>query len=77
MVTICFPIAWVFPIFGILDPDASAEKTQEYSVVLGAIEDVLQDVSQINLDSDAAKRWMAEHIVWKIWKNNKDVPVQS
>ena len=55
----------------------AAEKTQEYSVVLGAIEDVLQDVNQINLDSDAAKRWMAEHIVWKIWKNNKDVPVQS
>ena len=55
----------------------AAEKTEEYSVVLGAIKDVLQDVSQINLDSEAAQRWMAEHIVWKIWKNNKDVPVQS
>ena len=51
---------------------SDAENSEEYSVVLGAIKDVLADVNQINLQSGAAQEWLAEHIIWKLWSMNKD-----
>ena len=51
---------------------SDTEESEEYGVVLGAIKDVLADVNQINLESNAAQEWLAEHIIWKLWSMNKD-----
>lgn len=49
------------------------ENTARYKEIVKAIEEVLVDVGSLNMDSSAAKEWLAEHICWKLWllENNK------